>query len=95
MYENLGRDALGPIRLDFLVLSTSPPTSKLNSLFQFGIYEFIRNEFITRQERDMPEPWLHEGVRRTLGLGKVGGTRQHDYVKDFLHNVILMEEELV
>lgn len=62
---------------------------------QFGIYEFIRNEFISRRERELPKPWLPEGVRRTLGLYRPGGTQQHEYVKDFLHNVVLMEEDLV
>lgn len=61
---------------------------------QFGIYEFIRNEFIRRKEQETPSSFLPPAVRRYLGLDRKEKT-QPAYLKDFLENVALLEEELV
>lgn len=61
---------------------------------QFGIYEFVRKEIMSRKdEGQKPRNWLPPAVRRTLGMDY--GALQQDYFKDFLKNVRLMEEELV
>lgn len=61
---------------------------------QFGIYEFVRKEIMSRKdEGQKPRNWLPPAVRRTLGMDY--GALQQDYFKDFLKNVLLMEEELV
>lgn len=61
---------------------------------QFGIYEVVRKEIMSRKdEGQAPRSWLPPALRRTLGMDH--GALQPDYFKDFLKNVRLMEEELV
>lgn len=63
---------------------------------QFGIYEFVRKELMSRKdEQHKPRNWLPPAVRETLRIGVDRGSVQHDYFKDFLRNVYLMEEELM
>lgn len=63
---------------------------------QFGIYEFVRKELMSRKdEGHKPRYFLPPIVRETLRLGANRGSVQHDYFKDFLRNVYLMEEELM
>lgn len=67
---------------------------RLFSCAQFGIYECIRREFMSRKEVEHPRiNLLPPLIRRTFGIGN--GSQQPDYVKDFLRNVCLMEEELL
>eukprot|EP00904_Undaria_pinnatifida_P012332 jgi/Undpi1/8229/HiC_scaffold_25.g10699.m1 len=62
---------------------------------QFGIYEFIRTEFMNRKMGEhKPRAWIPPAIRRKFGIGEVG-VQQPEYVKEFLKNVFLLEEELV
>eukprot|EP00903_Cladosiphon_okamuranus_P012134 g11383.t1 len=61
---------------------------------QFGIYEFVRKEIMSRKDEGrQPRNRLPPAVRRTLGMDY--GALQQGYFKDFLNNVRLMEEEMV
>lgn len=51
---------------------------------------------MSRKESDhKTRSWLPPVVRKTFGMGGDLGSLQPDYVKDFLRNVYLLEEELV
>lgn len=63
---------------------------------QFGIYEFIRTELMNRKVGEHePRKWIPPAVRRKFGIGGDLRLQQPEYVKDFLKNVFLLEEELV
>lgn len=76
-----------------------PPKNKQKRPFvvsQFGIYEFIRSELMNRKVGEhKPRKWIPPAVRRRFGIGGDIGVQQPEYVKDFLKNVYLLEEELV
>lgn len=74
-----------------LFLSSSLPFSPS----QFGIYEFVRKELMSRKEQDKPRDWLPPVIRRTLRLGDGSGSLQPQYFRDFVQNVYLLEEELL
>lgn len=48
-----------------------------------------------KESEHKPRSWLPPAVRRKLGLGDGRVFPQPEYVKDFLRNVYLLEEELV
>ncbi|CAM9876887.1 unnamed protein product [Discosporangium mesarthrocarpum] len=60
---------------------------------QFGIYEFVRGELIASHSASP------KGLFPSTALPSLGKMfrpqRQQEYVKDYLHNVVLLEEELV
>lgn len=62
---------------------------------QFGIYEFVRKEIMSRKgDEHEPRGFLPPAMRRALGITERGAL-QPDYFKDFLKNVHHMEEELL
>lgn len=82
---------LGCSLLHFATVDPCPDTA------QFGIYEFVRKELMSRKEEEehTRRSWLPPVVRRTFGMDGELGRQQPEYVKDFLRNVYLLEEELV
>ncbi|CAM9516031.1 unnamed protein product [Scytosiphon promiscuus] len=62
---------------------------------QFGIYEFVRKEIMSRKDQEKPRDWLPPVIRRTLRLDAGNGSLQPQYFKDFVQNVYLLEEELL
>lgn len=82
-----------------IIYSRDSETAKKNNTpnfrTQFGIYEFIRTEFMNRKMGEhKPRAWIPPAIRRKFGIGEVG-VQQPEYVKEFLKNVFLLEEELV